>query len=277
MKIWTALCVRSVRASGANEIQKEQNMAPKSEFDQHNKVKRRSAWRGPMVLVLLFFVVILVMSLAFRVSRIEVINASEYSDEEIITASGIERGANLFFVDRFKAASMIFSDLPYMDTVSITRQLPNKITIQAEGSAPAAYMKLDEEYWLLDRSGKMLGTTDALSAENYPEIRSLDPMTALEGEEMLVEGTDAERLAVMQAILPALKAESMDTLVEWIDLKDPANPSLRYDNRLTVYLGAEGEMSYRIALLKNVLSQLAADDSGILYYTSGNAWTFSPD
>ncbi len=43
-----------------------------------------------------FFVVILVMSLAFRVSKIEVINASEYTDEEIIRASGVERGANLF-------------------------------------------------------------------------------------------------------------------------------------------------------------------------------------
>ena len=87
-------------------------MASEMEFNQHNKVKRRSPWYGPMVLVLLFFVVILVMSLAFRVSKIEVINASEYTDEEIINASGVERGANLFFVDRFKAASMIFSDLP---------------------------------------------------------------------------------------------------------------------------------------------------------------------
>ena len=62
-------------------------MASEMEFSQHNKVKRRSSWHGPMVLVLLFFVVILVMSLAFRVSKIEVINASEYTDEEIISAS----------------------------------------------------------------------------------------------------------------------------------------------------------------------------------------------
>ena len=172
---------------------------------------------------------------------------------------------------------MIFSDLPYMDTVSIMRQLPNKIVIQAEGSAPAAYMVIDEENWLLDRSGKMLGTTDSLTAGNYPEIRSLEPMTVLEGEDMLVEGTNAERLAVLQTILPALRAEDVSSLVEWIDLRDPANPSLRYDGRLTVYLGAEGEMLYRIAMLKNVVSQLAAEDTGTLYYTNGSAWTFSPD
>lgn len=252
-------------------------MASEMEFNRYNKVKRRSAWYGPMVLVLLFFVVLLIMSLAFRVSRIEVVNASEYTDEEIITASGVERGANLFFVDRFNAASMIFSDLPYMETVSITRQLPNRIIIQAEGSAPAAYIALNSDYWLMDRGGKLLGTTDSLTAEKYPEIRSLEPMTALAGEDMLVEGTNAERLAVLQTILSALKAEEAAGLVSWIDLKDPSNPSLRYDNRLTVYLGSEGDMLYRIALLKNVVSQLAAEDAGTLYYNTGSAWTFSPD
>ena len=57
---------------------------------------------------------------------------------------------------------------------------------------------------------------------------------------MLVEGTNAERLAVLQTILPALRAEDVSSLVEWIDLRDPTNPSLRYDGRLTVYLGAGG-------------------------------------
>ena len=121
-------------------------MASETEFNQQTKVRHRSPWSGPMILILLFFVAVLVMSLAFRVSKIEVVNASEYTDAEIIAASGIERGANLFFVDRFQAASMIFSELQYMDTISITRQLPNKIIIQAEGSAPAAYMKIDDAY-----------------------------------------------------------------------------------------------------------------------------------
>lgn len=252
-------------------------MASETEFDRQTKVKRRSPWSGPMVLILLFFIAILIMSLAFRVSKIEVVNASEYTDAEIIAASGIERGANLFFVDRFQAASMIFSDLQYMDTISITRKLPNTIIIQAEGSAPAAYMKIDDAYWLLDRSGKMLGTTDSLTAESYPEIRSFSAASAVEGETMIVQDTDAERLAVLQTILPVIKAEDLSSMIKWIDLKDPANPSLRYDNRITAYLGSEGDIAYRIALLKNAVSQLAEDDTGTLTYSGGNSWSYSPE
>ena len=246
-------------------------------INSQNKVKRRSAVYGPMALVLLFLVAMLIVSLFFRVSDIQVINASDYSDEDIITASGIEKGANLFFVDRFSAASMIFSALPYMDTVSIQRQLPGRIIIQAEGSAPAAYLQLDDEYWLIDRNGKMLGVTSVLQAETYPEIRSLEPITAMEDVDMMVEGPNVERLAYTAELLNALQGEGIVSRVAWINVKDSANPSLYYDGRLTVYLGERDNTAYKIALLKDVVSQLASDDTGTLHYAGGSAWTFSPD
>lgn len=252
-------------------------MSSETEFNPQNKVRRRSAWLGPLALVLLFLVGMLVLSLFFRVSTIEVVNASEYSDEEIIQASGVELGANLFFVDRFKAASMIFSDLPYMDTVSIRRQLPGKIIIQAEGSAPVAYLALDEEYWLLDRWGKMLGTVSQTEAEKYPEIRHLEPLTAIAGTDMMVEGDNEARLAYYVELLTPLQAEGVLPYIQWIDLRTVSNPSLRLDGRITVYLGEKDSVDYKVALLRDVTEKLSRDDTGTLYYAGGNAWTFSPD
>ena len=248
-----------------------------SVFNPQSKLKRTSPLYGPLALVLIFLVVVLVMSLFFRVSEIEVVNASDYTDQEIIVASGIEKGVNLFFVDRFAAASMIFADLPYMDTVSIRREFPNRIVIQAEGSAPAAYMLLDDEYWLLDRNGRALGTTSALKAEAYPEIRSLNTITVLPGEEMIVEGEDTIRLSYIGELLNALAGEKLIDRVSWIDVKDPANPCVYYDGRLTVYFGELDNTLYKAALLSDVLTKLSPDDSGSLYYAGGSAWTFSPD
>ena len=51
-------------------------MSSEVENTPQNKVRRRSAWLGPLALVLLFLVVMLVLSLFFRVSSIEVVNAS---------------------------------------------------------------------------------------------------------------------------------------------------------------------------------------------------------
>ncbi len=248
-----------------------------SVFNPRSKLKRTSPFYGPLALILLFLIIILVMSLFFRVSEIEVINASDYTDQEIIVASGIEKGVNLFFVDRFSAASKIFASLPYMDTVSIRRQLPKKIVIQAEGSAPAAYMMLDGEYWFLDRNGRALGVTTVLKAEAYPEIRSLETITVLPGEDMIVEGENTIRLRYIGELLNALTGEGLADKVSWIDLKDPNNPSIYYDGRLTVYFGELENTAFKAALLRDVLTKLASDDSGSLYYGGGSAWTFSPD
>lgn len=248
-----------------------------SVFNPRAKVKRSSMAYGPLTLVLLFLAAVLAVSLLFRVDTVEVINASDYTDEEIIAASGIEKGANLFFVDRFSAASMIFSDLPYMDTVSIIRQLPDKIIIQAEGSAPVAYMVIDGEYWFVDRHGKTLGITNDLGVAGYPELRNLEPLAAVEGTEMTVEGINVQRLEYVKQLLEALQGEGLLSLISWIDMKNPDNPSLYYDNRLTVYLGAMEEMSMKVALMKDAVHQLADDDTGILTYTGGSAWAFSPD
>ena len=155
--------------------------------------------------------------------------------------------------------------------------MPGRIIIQAEGSAPAAYLVMDNEYWLIDRNGKMLGTTSVLRAQDYPEIRSLEPMTAFEGVEMMVEGVNVERLAYVTELINALQGEQIIDHVEWIDVRDAANPSLIYDGRLTVYLGERDNTLYKIALLKDAAAQLSSDDTGTLTYAGGNGWSFSPD
>ena len=246
-------------------------------FNPQKKLKRTGFYYGPMALVMMFLVAVLIMSLFFRVSEIEVVNASDYSDQEIVAASGIEKGVNLFFVDRFSAASMIFADLPYMDTVSIRRELPNKIVIQAEGSAPAVYLRLDDEYWLLDRKCKMLGITTAVKAEAYPEVRSLEPLTAMENMDMIVEGPNVERLAYAAELITALQGEGLLTKVSWIDVKDSSNPSVYYDGRVTAYFGALEDTPRTVALFRDALGKLAPDDSGTLRYNGGNDWIFSPD
>lgn len=252
-------------------------MAQEREFQAQNKVKRRSAWYGPLTITLLAVVAVLVVSLSFRVSTIEVVNATEYTDAQIVAASGIEKGANLFFVDRFSAASLIFSNLNYMETVSIQRELPNKIIIQAEGTAACAYMQIDGEYWFIDRRGQTLGAASLLEAEKFPEVRGITVTSPIESEPMNVDSANAEKLLYARDILSALIAEEMTDEVEWIDMSSGYNPCLYYGGRLTVYLGLQGDSSYRIAQLKNVLTKLSEDDTGTLYFNEANSWTFSPD
>ena len=102
-------------------------------------------------------------------------------------------------------------------------------------------------------------------------------ITVIPGEDPVVEGENIERLKYAGDLLNALGGQGLIGKVSWIDLKDPANPSIYYDGRLTVYFGERENTPFKAALLEDALTKLAADDSGSLAYGGGSAWTFSPD
>ena len=105
---------------------------------RRSRQRRSGALFKVLAVLITAIAILLAMSVFFKISRIDVAGAERYSPEEIIEASGIELGENLFFVDRFDAASRIFAELSYIDTVTVTRQLPNHILITVTESSAAA-------------------------------------------------------------------------------------------------------------------------------------------
>ena len=86
---------------------------------KRSRQRRSGALFKALAVLVTAVAILLAMSVFFKVSRIDVVGAETYSEKEIIDASGIEIGENLFFVDRFEAASRIFANLPYIDNVTV--------------------------------------------------------------------------------------------------------------------------------------------------------------
>ena len=115
--------------------------------------RRPSGGRGrsllqPLIFLLICAALVLGMSVFFRVAKVEVVGNSIYTAEEVVEASGIGTGDNLFFINRFAAASRIFSKLPYVDKAKVTRALPNRVTITIQESSAMAYVQADDGYWV---------------------------------------------------------------------------------------------------------------------------------
>ena len=79
----------------------------------------------PLTFFLVIVALVFIMSVFFKVSRIEVKGNSIYTADEVIKASGIETGDNLFFINGIAAGSRVAVKLPYVDSVQINRGLPN--------------------------------------------------------------------------------------------------------------------------------------------------------
>ena len=103
---------------------------------------------------------------------------SYYTAEEVQLASGIVEGDNLFFINRFSVVSRIFTRLPYVEDVSISRYLPNKVVLTISESQALAYVSYEGEPWVIDRSCRMLTQAGADVTSTLIEVRGITPMTA---------------------------------------------------------------------------------------------------
>ena len=129
-----------------------------------NKRKRRNRGRFGILYQFLSLVIILVVIAAgcvvfFRVDEVTVDGESKYTAEEIIAASGIEQGDNLFLISPVQTGRKIASVLPYVDNVNVRRALPDGVVITVTECMPAAVIQGNGSWWIIDAKGKVLEQT----------------------------------------------------------------------------------------------------------------------
>ena len=135
---------------------------------------------------------------------------TRYSAQELIDASQITIGENLFFINKFAAQERILADRPYLDEVTIRRRLPDGIEIQATECQPVAALQVGQTYWLMDTKGKLLGEVTAEQAAQYCVVTGMEPEEEKPG--IYVTFSDEEKGKALFSILNT--AQNSDILKE---------------------------------------------------------------
>ena len=122
------------------------------------------------------------LSLFFKADQIFVTGTSRYSQQQVLRASGIRQGGNLFLLNKHQAASAITEQLPYVESVRIRRQLPNALRIEITECTHPLAMEQDGVLWLLNGSGKII---DKLLAGGYHVIIRPHPQSYKSEKDMI--------------------------------------------------------------------------------------------
>ncbi len=170
--------------------------------------RRPGSGVGSRLLIMAAIVAAVIFGVAifFKVNTVEVQGNVIYAAEEIRSASGIQKGDNLFTLNKEAAAGSIKASLPYVETVSIIRFLPDKIVIEVkESDATFAVTTDTNTTWLINSVGKALeqisdsAPGSALTAEpTAPDAEA--PVE--EPVEQPVENTDSENAGEDEAQQP---------------------------------------------------------------------------
>lgn len=247
---------------------------------QRNRQRRRRGRFGflyKLLSILIVFAAILVGCVVFfRVNKVEVVGNHRYSAEEVIAASGVETGDNLFLVSRPRTNSNLIQRLPYVQKASMVRRLPDTIELHVTESAAAAVVEVDGIRWVIDPRGKLLEALEpgeAAFAESLPRVLGLTPVSPVVGTMISVPVEEQTNLDVLRGLLTALAARDMiGELSDFIDVRATSVVYFGYGGELTVVVPMEEDLSWYAFALQRVLEKFHQQGervAGTLYLTYG--------
>ena len=243
-----------------------------------NRLLLRLATVGAVVLAL-----VLAMSVFFRVEHIQVSGMDQYTAWDISLASGIHQGDSLFSLQLPAAAAKI-KELDYVKDVRIGIRLPNMVIIDiTEVRVTYAIKAQNDDWWLVDSSGRIIEKAEADTQDKYTKILGVHLQDPKEGEravalETSVPGVDEEgnpipvtvtaahQLTVALDIADYLEANGVIGQAASIDVNDLGNLQVWYGQQYQIKLGDEMQLAYKISLAKGAIDTLSAEshNSGVL-------------
>lgn len=268
-------------AQRRREIRKENIRLQNLREKQRRKAKKRSgkpvnkglckrlAIMGGVVLA-----VVLSMILFFRVQTIEVRGAQYYSPEEIAQAAGVAEGDNMLTLSRAEIAGNIRAAKKYVDSVKVTRQLPNTLIITVTEHDPT-YAVCDTlgDYYLITAQGKAMEQISAKQLSEYVLVTELTIQTPTLGEDIVIDyeagGETLARgqLSALKALLTALEDAGLGRQVSYVSIPSAFKLSVQYSDRFTVSLGNTERLDYKLEYLKAVIAERKSYETGIIDLT----------
>ena len=115
--------------------------------------------------------IIAALTLFFRVDTVVVTGQERYTQEEIVAASGVEKGDNLSLLNKNAVRQRIQDALPYIERVKrINRKLPDTLLIEVEECGRPLAILQDGYAWLVSPKGKIVDQLAPGEATGYATI-----------------------------------------------------------------------------------------------------------
>jgi cell division protein FtsQ len=209
--------------------------------------------------------VVLSLTVLFKIDIIEVTGESRYDPAEIIRASGIEEGQNLFLCKTREGQAAVEQAMPYIETAIITRKIPGTIQIAVTEAIPSGALESEGNYVVISGRGKILSVVES-PPEDLPLIRGLKLKSTQPSAMVDYDDENTER--ILADITAAIQNNQMDKIRE-IDLTNLYSPQLDYEGRITIKLGIPSSydvLDYRLRTAMKVLSGpgMKDTDRGVL-------------
>ncbi|MDR3120757.1 MAG: FtsQ-type POTRA domain-containing protein [Clostridiales bacterium] len=230
----------------------------------------------------------------FSVSEIEVRGNLYYSENQILTKSGLRTGQNGFTALRGKnllkllafrcaaAEQAISFACPYVKSVQVHYKLPNKISIAVEERSKSVVVPYFDSGLLIDEEGYVVDILKNYRSAELPVAVGLSFADYALGKKLVV--ADEAGIEAVLTIINALRQADRDSedVFAWkvrsIDVRNRMNIRLTLDDGLSVDLGDGTDIYYRVSAAKEIVFHgLEPGAVGLVCFSNTAKPVFIPD
>lgn len=237
-----------------------------------NKILKKSKPRKPLspaarkmrnifaytaiILVVLVIGAVLSLTVLFKTESITVSSNGKYTAQEIIDASGLVLGENIFTASKSRAASNIEKRYPAIEKADVYSVFPNSINIDITMAKPAYAIEALGGCYIISDKCKVLEIVSTADEMDVPVIEglSVDGKTAgeyIEFDDEFVSGALEEMFSAFSEY-----ADDKITAVNFAASVDgTASLKFVYDNRIVVYLGIPEHITYKVQTALTIITE----------------------
>lgn len=272
------------------------------------RIRRRKAIIGVLcVLAVLVVGIVLSINLLFKVTDFRVENADHttpantgiYTEQQLIDATGIQVGDNLYGFSTKEKSDQLLAQMPYLDVAVVTRQAPGTVIIRVQPAVERFKMEYSGSWLVLSEQLKVLRVEPAEPAEpdNLVQLDALLPEGAATtpGSFLTLDapseptalatampsGTatpeNADEADTMQVTPNEVLNELLGELDQYglldgttvLTMQNMTELSFLYQGRVSVQLGTANNLDYKIRFAAYIILDtggdgLAGSDRGTL-------------
>lgn len=234
------------------EIQKKRNAAK-------SKRRKRFLKRFLIFLCIVAVITLVILSLTvfFPIQKITVDSSlGIYTNEQIIEASGIKKGENLW-MSGLNAEENIPTKLPFISKAEIDRKFPSSVIIKTELAKASYCFYIEKDYYICDSEYKVLEIKKEQN-ENTVLILGTGASKTKAGNKLLF--SDIKKSELMEKLISLLKEKNIN--VNTIDITESMDMKVRVEGRFNVSLGSSAHFEAKVSHLAGMLQKVENDVKG---------------
>ena len=198
-----------------------------------------------LILILITVMVCLSLTVLFKISEVRTEGESRYSSEQIVEASGISEGVNMFSIKTEDVEKRICSQLPFVGSATVKRVLPSSVVISVTPETAAYTFKCGEEYAAVSKDFKVLEMTESTAEQT---VVGLEVGDVKEGETLGITDETKQSLISLKAAMDAVEMGEVTV----IDMTEQNNIKLLYKSKYVLDLGNTDLLEYKLKFCKKV-------------------------